>query len=1426
MTYWKFSGVYTYWGGDQFGFTGVINDTDIRNHKDQRGKFAHKSGDYLQYKTNNPDDPSRAVWNYFRFDTVEEIQGNINTEVTVTHYYDRDTDSYLEVVENRFLPSRDRRGAIIPEYFTIGNSVGALVKRGSGENFELARIDSSRGTTYNGTYSYIEGRYEYNNGDYYSIKGFISDEFGGGEALYSWTDKKLVHPSTSAKDSFVENTNNSTGRYIIEYDRTGTGNELLGIRLNEFSQSRYTTEFDTTGTGYKSFFKSGNWNHGIKITSFYQHSSGKLHVPTSITLGVKGLGSESAVFDGEIGSQVSIRYDTLPESRILTLPTYSLNLSATTITEGGTLTTSISTTNVASGTTFYYSLSGTGITASDFSAGALTGQVTTSTNGTASFSHTLASDLTTEGSETLQIKLFSDSARTIQVGSTASVTISDTSTTPAPTYSLTPSVTTINEGGTLTTSISTTNVASGTTLYYALSGTGISTADFSSGALTGQVTTSTNGTASFSHTLASDLTTEGSETLQIKLFSDSARTIQVGSTASVSISDTSTTPAPTYSLTPSLTTINEGSTLTNTVTTTNLAAGTTLYYALSGTGVTAADFSSGSLTGSGSIGPDGKFSFSHTLASDLTTEGNEYLEIKLFTDSARSNLVATTASLIQDTSTTPIPTYSINTSSSSVREGDSFSTTVSASNLPAGTPLYYALSGTGITSADFSSGVLIGNSSGSIGPDGKFSFSHTLANDLTTEGTENLEIKLFTDSARINQVATTTIAIQDTSTTPIPTYSFNTSSSSVREGDSFSTTVSTTNLPAGTTLYYALKGPGITAADFSSGSLTGSGSIAPDGKFHISHTLASDLTTEGQESIDLLLYTDSLLTNQVARSSLTIQDSSLTPAPPAPPAPPKKPLLTASDVSGDLITLRFDRALSTTRPSSSAFSVTADSRSISVISASASADGTVSVKLNQPVQPSQVVRLSYRDLSDDQSFGVIEGTDGTDVDSFSADLSNLTRDTIAPQIQTASVNLSTLELTFNEQLKDTVSSKSQFQVSQESKTIAVTSIKVDPSAGQATLTLAQPVKPRLPVTLSYKDLDADQSVGVIQDLSGNDLATIANLPVDNQTIGSATPLRVALAEVDGTSLTLSFDREIDATDPSARSFRVTVNGRSISVNRAQVFPADRQVALTLASPASPRDTVTVSYTDALGDQRTGVVQDIDGNDLLSFQQLPVKNTTPAINTLTLENSEVIDRAIRLTFSEPLAATLPASARFLLTADNKRQSITSIESTPADGVITLNLSKAIAPSAKVLLSYSDPNGDQSSGVIEDTFGNDLLSIQNHPITNFSVDQDPPTLIDALLDGSELTLQFDELLSPGTIPSSRFSIKVNGKRVKASNAKVLEDDTTAVLNLTAPVSEASKVLISYLDPRNDQSTGVIQDTTGNDLLSLRDFAVEVL
>ena len=115
---------------------------------------------------------------------------------------------------------------------------------------------------------------------------------------------------------------------------------------------------------------------------------------------------------------------------------------------------------------------------------------------------------------------------------------------------------------------------------------------------------------------------------------------------------------PNYSFTTSAAngSINEGSTLTTTVSTTNVAAGTKLYYSLSGTGITASDFSAGSLTGSGTVGSDGKFSLYHTLANDQLTEGNEILDIKLFSDSARTFQVGSTTTLtINDTSKTPTP---------------------------------------------------------------------------------------------------------------------------------------------------------------------------------------------------------------------------------------------------------------------------------------------------------------------------------------------------------------------------------------------------------------------------------------------------------------------------------------------------------------------------------------------------------------------------------------------------------------------------------------------------------------------------------------------------------------------------------------------------------------------------------------------------
>ena len=155
-----------------------------------------------------------------------------------------------------------------------------------------------------------------------------------------------------------------------------------------------------------------------------------------------------------------------------------------------------------------------------------------------------------------------------------------------------------NEGGQIITTVQTSFVAQGTVLYWSLSGTGITSDDFSSGSLTGQVTINAQGTSVFNHTLANDITTEGTETVVIKLFSDSSRNTQVATT-SATINDTSK--GSTYAIAPSNTSVDEGSSLIYGVGTSNVADGTTLYWSLSGTNITADDFSPSGLTGSGTI---------------------------------------------------------------------------------------------------------------------------------------------------------------------------------------------------------------------------------------------------------------------------------------------------------------------------------------------------------------------------------------------------------------------------------------------------------------------------------------------------------------------------------------------------------------------------------------------------------------------------------------------------------------------------------------------------------------------------------------------------------------------------------------------------------------------------------------------------------
>lgn len=151
---------------------------------------------------------------------------------------------------------------------------------------------------------------------------------------------------------------------------------------------------------------------------------------------------------------------------------------------------------------------------------------------------------------------------------------------------------------------------------------------------------------------------------------------------------------------------------------------------------------------------------------------------------------------------------------SSINEGQSVTFNIQSVGIE-GESIPYTVSG--INSADLSSGSTSGNIGINVSGTGSVSF--TLANDVTTEGTETLTLTLGSEYQDIADDAgyQQSVTVNDTSVAPSVS-SVARSSSSVNEGSSVTFTVNTTNMTNGSRVYYRLTG--IENADISSTSST------------------------------------------------------------------------------------------------------------------------------------------------------------------------------------------------------------------------------------------------------------------------------------------------------------------------------------------------------------------------------------------------------------------------------------------------------------------------------------------------------------------------------------------------------------------------------------------------------------------------------
>ena len=330
----------------------------------------------------------------------------------------------------------------------------------------------------------------------------------------------------------------------------------------------------------------------------------------------------------------------------------------------------------------------------------------------------------------------------------------------APTYSIVGSATTIQEGGTVNFTVNTTNVGSGTTLYYNIVGN-VSAADFADNLLVGSFEIN-NGIGTITKVAANDI-------LENEITEGFVVNVSTGSTTGGIV--TTSSPAthitnlglPSYTITPSAASVNEGSSVSFTVNTVNASG--TLYYSTNGT-ANAADFTDNSLTGSFSLVSTGSTTgvgtIVRSIATDFDTESGEQFSITVRTGSTSGPGVTTSSNVTIGDVT---PTVNVAESTTSVDEGGSVTFTISGSNIPDGTYYYtiYEEEGT-VASTDFNPANLNGsfsvsNNSGSI--------TITIAEDITSEGPDQFKIQIRTGSISGAVIAeSNAITINDTSRAP------------------------------------------------------------------------------------------------------------------------------------------------------------------------------------------------------------------------------------------------------------------------------------------------------------------------------------------------------------------------------------------------------------------------------------------------------------------------------------------------------------------------------------------------------------------------------------------------------------------------------------------------------------------------------------
>lgn len=321
--------------------------------------------------------------------------------------------------------------------------------------------------------------------------------------------------------------------------------------------------------------------------------------------------------------------------------------------------------------------------------------------------------------------------------------------------------------------------------------------------------------------------------------------------------------------------------------------------------------------------------------------------------------------------------------------------------------------------------------------------------------------------------------------------------------------------------------------------------------------------------------------------------------------------ITMPGTNGQTIVLTYDEIMGGVVPTGEMFTILVNGVASTVSSVSVVGQ-EVTLTMSPPIELGQTVSVAYTAPSPSNNWAnvaAIQDVYGNDAGSITAtsipNTSTAVVDRTAPVFQSAATNLNGTQiiLTYDESLSSRTAVPSDYSITLNGMTFSPTAVSV--SGSTVVLTVGTNIVSGESVSVSYTapTPSGATSNSAVQDLSGNDAASLTNTSATNNSNGQPdlTPPAVSAVTYSGNQVTLTLNEPLSSTTAAADKFTVFAGNDPISPTAVTI--SGQTVVLTLPSSIPAGSIVAVSYTapsPAVSNSSNTALQDIRGNDALSF----------------------------------------------------------------------------------------------------------------------------------------------------------------------------------------------------------------------------------